>query len=167
MFDKILFLWYNKHNERGRTPNKRRNEMIVKSRQEAWKIADEIFNTDYEKDDFRSKRAGYDIYFSTVEGVNAWISDLGDRLEVNLENGKTENIFIDDGPRFTEYQIADALEVIDNAIYEIDDKVNSKLADVTGIKEAENMLYRSYAEIAKILKEQYPESKLCKQYNLE
>ena len=141
--------------------------MIVKSRKEAWKIADEIFNTDYEKDDFKSNRAGYDIYFSTVEGANAWISDLGDRLEVNLENGKTVNIFIEEEPEFKEYQIEDALEVISDAIYEIDDKVNSKLADVTGIKDARNKLYGAYAVIAKILKEQYPESKLYKQYNLE
>lgn len=27
MFDKTLFLWYNKHNERGRTPNKRSKKM--------------------------------------------------------------------------------------------------------------------------------------------
>lgn len=140
--------------------------MIVKSRQEAWKIADEIFSTDYEKDDFRSKRAGYDVYFSTVEGVDAWISDLGNRLEVNLENGKTVNIFIEEEPKFKEYQIEDALEVISDAICDIDDKVIRKLADVTGITEARNKLYGAYAVIAKILKEQYPESKLYKQYNL-
>lgn len=167
MFDKTLFLWYNKHNERGRTPNKGARKMKVRSRQEAWDRADAIFTTDYIRDDAKSERAGYDIYCSTAEGVNAWISDLGDRLEVNLENGETVNIFIEEEPKFKEYQIADALEVISDAIYEIDDKVNSKLADVTGIKEARNNLYGAYAVIAKILKEQHPESKLYKQYNLK
>lgn len=99
-------------------------------------------------------------------GVHAYICDLGNRLEVNLETGETVNVWIEETPKFKEYQISDALEVINNAIYEIDDLVNDKLAEVTGIKQARNKLYGAYDIIAKILKEQHPESKLAKKYNL-
>ena len=141
--------------------------MKVKSKQEAWNKVDEIFPTDYIKDEVKSERTGYDIYYSTADGVNAWISDLGDRLEVNLANGKTFNIWLEETPKFSEYQIADALAVINEAIYQIDDKVNSKLAEVTGIEEARNKLYGAYKVIARILKEQHPDSELYKKYNLK
>ena len=141
--------------------------MKVGSRKEAWNKADVIFPTDYIKDEIRSERAGYDIYCSTAKGVNAWISDLGDRLEINLENGETVNIWIEEEPKFNEYQIADALAVIDDAIYQIDDKINDELEEITGIREARNKLYGAYKIIAKILKEQHPDSKLYKEYNLQ
>lgn len=141
--------------------------MKVRSKEEAWNKADVIFPTDYIKDEVRSGRAGYDIYYSTTKSVNAWISDLGNRLEINLENGETINIWIEEEPKFKEYQIEDALLVINNAIYDIDDKVDRKLGDVTGIKEARDKLYGAYKIIAKILKEQHPDSKLYEEYNLQ
>lgn len=70
--------------------------MIVKSVGEAWEEANRIFPTDYMKDDMASKNAGYDVYWSTASGVSAWISDLGDRLEVNLGNGESVNIWIEE-----------------------------------------------------------------------
>lgn len=141
--------------------------MTANNRKTAWEKADIIFPTDYAKDERRSERAGYDIYYSTAQGVNAWISDLEDRLEINLENGETVNIFIEDEPQFKEYQIEDALSFINDTIYEIDDKINHKLADVVGITEAREKLIGAYEEIAKILKKQHPESKLIKRYGLD
>ena len=141
--------------------------MKVKSRQEAWRKADIIFPTDYMKDNIRSNRAGYDIYYSTAAGVDAWISDLGDRLEVNMENGETVNIWIDDEPQFPEYQLADALRVINDAIYAIDDNVLPNLQKATGLDDARAKIYGAYAEIAKILKSQHPDSKLYDAYNLK
>lgn len=141
--------------------------MTVNSRAKAWDEADKLFPSDYIKDEAKSERAGYDIYISTAEGVNAWISDLDDRLEVNLETGDTINIWIEEEPKFKEYQIADALSVINTAIYYIDDKVDRKLADLTGIDEARNKLYGAYKAVAKILKEQHPDSKLYEEYNLQ
>lgn len=141
--------------------------MKVNSREQAWREADNLFPTDYIKDEKKSDAAGYDIYYSTCEGVNAWISDLDDRLEINLATGETVNIWIEEEPQFKECQISDALEVIDNAIYEIDDNVNDKLAEVTGIREARNKLYDAYKEIAKILKSQHPDSELYAEYNLQ
>lgn len=140
--------------------------MKANTRKKAWTIADEVFPTDYMKNETRSKRAGYDIYESTAEGVTAWISDLGDRLEVNLDNGTTITIWINEKPKFKEWQIEDALQVIDKAIYKIDDMVEDRLAQETGIAKARETLYGAYEEIAKILKEQYPESSLLERYNL-
>ena len=141
--------------------------MKVSSIQEAWSRADLIFPTDYIKDEVSSEIAGYDVYRSTIKSLNAWISDLGNRLEVNLATGETVNIWIEEEPKFNEYQIADALSVIDTAIYNIDDKVNINLADVTGIKEARDKLYGAYKVIAKILKKHCPDSKLFEEYNFQ
>lgn len=141
--------------------------MKVTSRQEAWRTADEIFPTDYMKDERASRAAGYDIYYSTADGCNDWISDLGNRLEVNYYNsGKTVNIWIEETPQFKEYQIEDALRVINLAIYQIDDNILPKLQKATGIDEARAKLYGAYAEIAKILNAQHPNSKLIEEYSL-
>lgn len=69
--------------------------MTVTSIKDAWNEAQRIFPTDYAEDKQRSERAGYPIYHSTADGVNAWISDLGNRLEVNLPDGKSVNIWIE------------------------------------------------------------------------
>lgn len=69
--------------------------MTVTSIKDAWTEVHKIFPTDYEYDTSRSERAGYPIYYSTVASVNAWISDLGNRLEVNLPDGKSVNIWIE------------------------------------------------------------------------
>ena len=69
--------------------------MTVTSIKDAWNDAQRIFPTEYAEDKQRSKRAGYPIYHSTADGVNAWISDLGNRLEVNLPDGKSVNIWIE------------------------------------------------------------------------
>ena len=68
--------------------------MTVTSIRDAWAEVRKIFPTDYEYSTERSERAGYPIYYSTASGVNAWISDLGNRLEVNLPDGKNVNIWI-------------------------------------------------------------------------
>lgn len=70
--------------------------MTVNSIKAAWAEVHKIFPTDYELDNRRSQNAGYPIYFSAAEGVNAWISDLGNRLEVNLPNGESVNIWIEE-----------------------------------------------------------------------
>lgn len=69
--------------------------MTVKSIQEAWNEVNKMFPYDYEKDEQSSENAGYPIYRATAaEHKNNWISDLGDRLEVNTEDGKSVNIWI-------------------------------------------------------------------------
>lgn len=67
----------------------------VMSKAEAWAVANQIFPTDYIEDARRSDGAGYPVYSSTADGhFYDYICDLGDRLEVNLSNGKTVNVWI-------------------------------------------------------------------------
>lgn len=69
--------------------------MRVNTIQDAWNEANKLFPTDYEKDEESSQRAGYPIYCSTCEGMYYnYICDLGDRLEVNLSDGTSTNIWI-------------------------------------------------------------------------
>ena len=141
--------------------------MKVKSIQEAWKAADNLFPTDYIKDEASSQRAGYDIYKSTVDNVQGHISDLGCRLEVNLPDGSSINIWIEADPQFSEHALAEALAFINDAIYHIDDNIHPKLQKATGLDEARNLIYGAYDKIAEILKAQYPNSSLYERYNLE
>lgn len=95
----------------------------VKSVAQAWNKVDEIFPTDYEKDSGRSSRAGYQIYSSTADGHwYDYICDLGDRLEVNLSNGDTVNIWIKD-----ESELANELT---------EAEIQQKIADNRTAKEA-------------------------------
>lgn len=68
--------------------------MTVTSKRKAWQAADVLMPTDYEKDEARTAGAGYPIYYSTADGVNAYICDLGNRLEVNLPDGSSVNIWV-------------------------------------------------------------------------
>lgn len=71
--------------------------MKVSSKEKAWEEVNKIFPYDYEKDEKGSANAGYPIYTSTAsEHPQNWISDLGNRLEVNLEDGSSTNIWIED-----------------------------------------------------------------------
>ena len=70
--------------------------MKVKTTAEAWKKANELFPTDYMKDDVLSKRAGYPQYYSTSpEHSGDHINDLNVRLEV-VVGGKCTNIWIEE-----------------------------------------------------------------------
>lgn len=61
----------------------------TKSKGEAWSKAADLMPCDYIHDGIRSKRAGYNVFYSTCDTVDAWVSDLGNRLKVNLPNGDT------------------------------------------------------------------------------
>lgn len=62
---------------------------------EAWQVAGSYFPGDYEKDDRASACAGYPIYRSPSDWA-LYVCDLCTRLEVNLSNGDTVNVWIDD-----------------------------------------------------------------------
>ena len=69
--------------------------MKAKNYNEAWTIAREIFPTPLQKDESSSQRAGYSVYRSTEENrYYCYICDLGDRLEINLDDGRTINVWI-------------------------------------------------------------------------
>ena len=62
--------------------------------EEALQLAFRLFPYSISLDHERSKRAGYPIYYAT--GVeNAYICDLNSRIEINYDDGKTENIHVE------------------------------------------------------------------------
>ena len=70
--------------------------MKVKTTAEAWRKANELFPTDYMKDDVLSERAGYPQYYSTSpEHSDDHINDLNCRLEVCVD-GNCTNIWIEE-----------------------------------------------------------------------
>lgn len=57
-----------------------------KSAEEAWNRVNEIFPTDYAKDEDSSQRAGYPIFRSTADGhFYDYICDLNDRLVMMVD----------------------------------------------------------------------------------
>lgn len=139
-------------------------KITVKTHDEAIAVARTMLEGQlFMKDNERSERAGYPIYVS--EKDYEWVSDLGDRLEVN-QGAESMNIWIDPYKGIAEYQLADALEVIDHCIYKIDDNVSTELAKTTGIGQARTLLYGAYKEIRDILDAKFPESNLYAKYNL-
>ena len=78
--------------------------MTVNSIKEAWEMVDEIFPTDYTENTVKSQNAGYKIYDSNLGDEKGYICDLGNRLEVNLESGKTINIWIDEQPKMKTFE---------------------------------------------------------------
>ena len=72
------------------------NHVHVFSNADAWNVAKSHIQ-DASKDADASSRAGYDVFRSESD-FYSYICDLGDRLEVNLSNGDTINVWIDEKP---------------------------------------------------------------------
>lgn len=72
------------------------NHVHVFSNADAWNVV-KTHIQDASKDDQASSRAGYDVFRSESD-FYSYICDLGDRLEVNLSNGDTLNVWIDEKP---------------------------------------------------------------------
>jgi len=138
-------------------------KITVKTREEAMQIAKAMLtSTAYYTDD-ASERAGYPIIRGNRN--DEYIADLNARLEVNAGCEST-NIWIDGMRDLTESQIADALEVIDDCIYKIDDNVARAVSDNTMIGLAREYLYKAYADIYEILQDRFPDTALIDKYNL-
>lgn len=138
--------------------------MKAKGTAAAWAKAKMIFPTDYEKDETATERAGYSVYRSTVpEFYGCWISDLGDRLEVNIE-GETVNIWIE--AEFDDWMIEDALKVIDEALYQIEDKVNFNLRMKFDIDKAHDILGDAYEKLIEYGKKNHPNSSRLERFKL-
>lgn len=100
--------------------------MTVKSIQEAWDEVNKIFPYDYEKDETASKNAGYPVYYSTAsDHQNNWISDLGNRLEVNFEDGRSVNVWVNS----EEYHHFEVKKSINDVPDKIRDEVKQVLID--------------------------------------
>jgi len=71
---------------------KTQTSMTVKTKKEAWEIADKLFLTDYDKNEQKSNAAGYPIYTNNIN--HDQIADLNNRLELTVD-GKTTNIWVE------------------------------------------------------------------------
>lgn len=79
--------------------------MEVRTREDAWIEANRLFPTDYMKDERSSQNAGYPIYESTSSDNRSWISDLGNRIELNIwgaDGVESTNIWITGDPEIVE-----------------------------------------------------------------
>lgn len=79
----------------------------VKNKTEAFALATRLLQVTCIKNKERSKAAGYNIYTPIDDSDKGWISDLGDRYEINYPSGESENIWIDDKStgKLTLYQL--------------------------------------------------------------
>lgn len=112
----------------------------VLTRERAWQLADELFPTDYQKDEAASKRAGYPIYKTTSTDerfAGFHISDLNTRLEVNMGN-ETVMIWIKE----------DAFEIVVKGLRENEKASLKEVVD----KEIRRIKYRRHKEKASNLR---------------
>lgn len=77
--------------------------MKATSERKAFEKAFDILSSGVEKDEEATNRAGFAIYRSTAN-PSEWVSDLGNRLEVNKANGESVCIWIDETEEETEAQ---------------------------------------------------------------
>lgn len=133
--------------------------MQAKNIAEAWRMADDLFPTDYTLDYNKTERAGANIYVSTADGNDSWISDLGTRLEVNIVEGatcKSYNIQIDEEPAITTTRRIDWLKVRDTCIREDwytcgDVKAYEKMLDEARANDGEYTVRKMYRLACDIL----------------
>ena len=97
--------------------------MTVKTMNKAFMIAYNKIGA-VELDEEASSKAGYNIWRS-ISKYNDYICELGDRLEINYANGKSENIWIDNAA----IEIAELKETIAQKDLEII-KLKAKLYDL-------------------------------------
>lgn len=84
--------------------------MKVKNIQQAWNKAEKLIANDYLKDYEASEKEGHSIYRSFTNYYD-YICDFGDRLEVNLANGQTINIQIEQPNTIKEYAECEASSI--------------------------------------------------------
>lgn len=91
-------------------------KITVENYEQAWVKAAEILGCSFYYDKVASEDAGYPVHKGDSE-VNCWISDLGNRLEVNMSNGSTINIWIEEEKLYT---AAEVRQIITNAKRELE-----------------------------------------------
>lgn len=103
----------------------------VRTKEQAWTIANDLFKGDYEYDTQASANAGYDIYMSTNKVSNDHVSDLGCRLEVNI-GIESINIWIEEEPETVEETAVTAATVPNTTVVELNLKYSSYKGIFTG-----------------------------------
>lgn len=105
-----------------------------------WKQAKLLIGEEISYNEEKSARAGYGIY-DTADGA-AWVSDLGDRLEVNLKDGSTHLLWNQQlEEEIAEYFYYWLKNYTDSVIEKVLAKAQDILSDETAMKLLK-MLYR-------------------------
>lgn len=137
-----------------------------KWRSEAWELADKLFPTDYIKDEAVSTSVGYPVYKSTAEGNTSWISYLGDRLELNIQEGediKTINIWISE-TTVNEQDVEDMVRKLDALDYFISDNVSDDVQLMFKLDEVRHAIDESFDLMYEYLTKNYPDSDIIKKW---
>lgn len=108
------------------------------SRAAAWTRADALIPGDYTLDTLSSSRAGYPVHRSTLDR-RAYICDLTDRLEVNLPDGSSVNLWID--PAAKTYSVAVKYYTMDGAMHGAELELEAGSAEAA-MREAEAVFLR-------------------------
>lgn len=111
--------------------------IVVNSMEEAWKWARLSLPGTFTKDPVKSERAGYPVYTTSDPEESAWISDLGDRLEINSESSPSVNIWVSRPQKFTKKELTESLDQITkmvSAYLKIPEEISKefKLTDIFG-----------------------------------
>lgn len=91
--------------------------MIVENMAQAFEVVCRTIG-EYRLDTKSTKNAGYNIYRSTLDR-REYACDLGDRVEINLKDGKSMNVWIDNTP---------------NEVEELKEKVREKELEIMKMK---------------------------------
>lgn len=84
--------------------------MTATTMYKAWEKAKEIANTGFTLNEWKTKRAGYKVYDAADESGTT-VSDLNTRLELNIADGRTFNIWIEeDNKELLEREITEAID---------------------------------------------------------
>ena len=111
--------------------------MKAKNINEAWEIANAFYPDGLLKDHTSTEKAGYKVYREIGKYYN-YVCDLGDRLELNFEDGRTLNVWIEyeeQASGVSEEQMLDYLQSAlssfkeEEARYVINDRIVSKRLD--------------------------------------
>lgn len=146
--------------------NEDNGRLSAPSTSQAWRIIRQLSNDVFDKDYSASKKAGYSVYRS-VDHPNTYVSDLGDRLELNAPEG-TRNIWIDENSKYTfdEYELDNTLDILNDILYTIEDKISGDIKACTNLGQVEKLLRGTWGQIKEILDRDFPDSELYFKYNL-
>lgn len=115
----------------------------VSTKEQAWTVANEIFPTDYAKDNKSSANAGYPIYRSIEDGNYSWISDTGSRLELNIFNESGDAIEVTT-ILIEEPAAEDTIALSRTLVEDLEESIKAKLSTVNA---ARVVLVRSLAKL--------------------
>lgn len=103
-----------------------------------------------------SKDAGHPVLKGPMPDDTRSVDDLGDRFVV-YRDGESLSITVDPlRDLYSIGQIEDALDLLNDILYELDDKMPNVIAKNTHIGEARDLLYGAWTEIREILKNKFP-----------